>query len=91
MRFLLDNLDNDDMERTPPQTEDSRERGFVRQMEIADLGQDACGVVVGEVRFKVSETTPASNRPAARTAMATLKRCFFMWFPMMSGDYPYKT
>ncbi len=19
------------------------------------------------------------------------ERCFFMWFPMMSGDYPYKT
>jgi hypothetical protein len=39
MRFLLDNVDNDDMERTPPQTEDSRERGFVRSVEITDLGR----------------------------------------------------
>ena len=39
MRFLFDIVDNDDMERTPPQTEDSRERGFVRVTEIADLGQ----------------------------------------------------
>ena len=39
MRFLLDNVDNDDMERTPPQTEDSRERGFVRHVEIVDLGR----------------------------------------------------
>ena len=37
MRFLLDN--SDDMEPTPPQTEDSRERGFVRELEIADLGR----------------------------------------------------
>jgi hypothetical protein len=39
MRFLLDNVDNDDMEQTPSQTEDSRERGFVRHTEIADLGR----------------------------------------------------
>lgn len=39
MRFLLDNVDNDDMERTPPQTEDSEERGFVRNLDIADLGR----------------------------------------------------
>jgi len=39
MRFPLDNVDNDDMERTPPQTEDSRERGFVRYVEIEDLGR----------------------------------------------------
>ena len=39
MRFLFDILDNDDMERTPPQTEDSRERGFVREPEIVDLGR----------------------------------------------------
>ena len=39
MRFLFDIVDNDDMERTPPQTEDSRERGFVRVSEIADLGR----------------------------------------------------
>ena len=28
MRFPLDNVDGDDMERTPPQTESSRERGY---------------------------------------------------------------
>lgn len=28
MRFPLDNVDGDDMERTPPQTEGSRERGY---------------------------------------------------------------
>ena len=39
MRFPLDNVDNDDMERTPPQTEDSRERGFVRYVEIENLGR----------------------------------------------------
>ena len=39
MRFLFDIVDNDDMERTPPQTEDSRERGFVRAAEIVDLGR----------------------------------------------------
>ena len=39
MRFPLDIVDNDDMERTPPQTEDSRERGFVRTLDIADLGR----------------------------------------------------
>ena len=39
MRFLFDIVDNDDMEPTPPQTEDSRERGFVRETEIVDLGR----------------------------------------------------
>jgi hypothetical protein len=39
MRFLLDNVDNDDMEQTPSQTEDSCERGFVPCVEIADLGR----------------------------------------------------
>ena len=39
MRFLLDNVDNDDMEQTPAQTEDSRERGFVRHVEIVVLGR----------------------------------------------------
>ncbi len=39
MRFRFDNVDGDDMERTPPQTEDSQERGFVRDLDIADLGQ----------------------------------------------------
>jgi hypothetical protein len=28
MRFLLDNVDGDDMEQTPSQTEGSRERGY---------------------------------------------------------------
>ena len=37
MRFLLDNVN--DMEPTPPQTEDSRERGFVRDLQIEDLGR----------------------------------------------------
>jgi hypothetical protein len=35
----LDNLDNDDMERTPPQTEDSRERGFEADVDEASLGR----------------------------------------------------
>ena len=39
MRFLLDNLDNDDMEQTPPQTERSREHGLDRDAPIADLGR----------------------------------------------------
>lgn len=39
MRFPLDNVDNDDMERTPPQTEDSEERGFTRDRERVDLGR----------------------------------------------------
>jgi hypothetical protein len=37
MRFLLDNVDNDDMERTAPQTESSRERGY--DVDEEDLGQ----------------------------------------------------
>lgn len=39
MRFLFDNVDGDDMEQTPPQTEDSKERGFVRDLDIANLGR----------------------------------------------------
>ena len=39
MRFLLDNVDNDDMEQTPAQTERSRERSFDRDLDIADLGR----------------------------------------------------
>jgi hypothetical protein len=39
MRFLLDNVDNDDMERTLPQTERSRERGPERKVDISDLGR----------------------------------------------------
>jgi hypothetical protein len=39
MRFPLDNLDGDDMEQTPPQTEDSRERGFVGDDNDDDLGR----------------------------------------------------
>jgi len=38
MRFPLDNLDGDDMERTPPQTESSRERGYDAP-ELENLGQ----------------------------------------------------
>jgi hypothetical protein len=37
MRFPLDN--EDDMERTPPQTEDSRERGFRNERDVVDLGK----------------------------------------------------
>ena len=37
MRFLLDNVDNDDMERTSPQTESSRERGY--EVDEDDLGR----------------------------------------------------
>ena len=39
MRFPLDNVDNDDMERTPPQTEDSRERGFEGDLDDDELGR----------------------------------------------------
>ena len=39
MRFPLDNVDSDDMERTPPQTEDSRERGFKGDFRDADFGR----------------------------------------------------
>jgi len=39
MRFLLDNLDNDDMEQTPSQTERSREHGSDRDALMADLGR----------------------------------------------------
>ena len=37
MRFLLDNLDNDDMEQTPSQTEHAH--GSERDARIADLGR----------------------------------------------------
>jgi hypothetical protein len=39
MRFLLDNVDNDDMESTLPQTEHPGERGSTRRLEISDLGR----------------------------------------------------
>ena len=32
-------LDSDDMEPTPPQTEDSEERGFVEEQDDRDFGQ----------------------------------------------------
>jgi hypothetical protein len=38
MRFPLDNVDSDDMEQTPPQTESSWERGHGRR-KIEDLGR----------------------------------------------------
>jgi len=40
MRFPLDNVDNDDMERTPPQTESSTERGH-RKQDVEDLGKSS--------------------------------------------------
>jgi hypothetical protein len=39
MRFPLDNVDNDDMERTPPQTDRPRERGSKRDAGRSDLGR----------------------------------------------------
>jgi hypothetical protein len=39
MRFPFDNVDNDDMEQTPSQTEDSRERGFEGDFADEDLGR----------------------------------------------------
>jgi hypothetical protein len=39
MRFPLDNVDNDDMERTPPQTDRPRERGSKRDAAREDLGR----------------------------------------------------
>lgn len=39
MRFPLDNVDNDDMERTPPQTDRPRERGAKRDTARSDLGR----------------------------------------------------
>lgn len=39
MRFPLDNVDNDDMERTPPQTDRPRERGVKRDAARPDLGR----------------------------------------------------
>jgi len=38
MRFLLDNVDSDDMEQTRSQTESSRERGFSRDFTVENLG-----------------------------------------------------
>ena len=38
MRFPLDNVDSDDMEQTPSQTENSRERGFPGEFHENDLG-----------------------------------------------------
>ena len=39
MRFPFDNVDSDDMEQTPPQTESSRERGFEGDFVDDELGQ----------------------------------------------------
>jgi hypothetical protein len=39
MRFVFDNVDSDDMEQTPSQTESSRERGFSRDSIIENLGR----------------------------------------------------
>ena len=39
MRFLLDNLDNDDMEQTPSQTEHAHMSGSERDSLMADLGR----------------------------------------------------
>jgi hypothetical protein len=39
MRFPLDNVDGDDMEQTPSQTESSRERGFPGKVDDDDLGR----------------------------------------------------
>jgi len=39
MRFLLDNVDNDDMEQTPSQTEHAHVRGPDRDGRMADLGR----------------------------------------------------
>jgi hypothetical protein len=38
MRFPLDNVDSDDMEQTPSQTESSRERRFKGELHEHDLG-----------------------------------------------------
>jgi hypothetical protein len=39
MRFPLDNVDNDDMEQTLPQTERSREKSPARRVDILNLGR----------------------------------------------------
>ena len=39
MRFPFDNVDGDDMEPTPPQTEDSEERGFRGDFHDEDRGR----------------------------------------------------
>ena len=39
MRFLLDNVDNDDMERTQPQTERPHDGHFKRHVDILNLGR----------------------------------------------------
>ena len=39
MRFLLDNVDHDDMEQTPAQTERSREHRSDREVLLSDLGR----------------------------------------------------
>lgn len=39
MRFPFDNVDSEDMGQTPPQTEDSRERGFAGDYYDDELGQ----------------------------------------------------
>jgi hypothetical protein len=49
MRFPLDNVDSDDMERTPPQTEDSRERGFAGDVDRDDLGHSDSDEDAGDI------------------------------------------
>jgi hypothetical protein len=39
MRFPLDNVDNDDMEQTPSQTERPHARGSDRDVRMAELGR----------------------------------------------------
>ena len=47
-------LDSDDMEQTPPQTEDAEERGFVKKRDDAklgtaeELGQESAGDIADE-------------------------------------------
>jgi hypothetical protein len=53
MRFPLDNVDGDDMEQTPPQTESSRERGFKGELIDTNLGlsdddEDGAGDIADE-------------------------------------------
>ncbi len=49
MRFPLDNVDSDDMEQTPPQTEDSRERGFAGDFDEADFGRSESDEDAGDI------------------------------------------
>jgi hypothetical protein len=49
MRFPLDNVDSDDMEQTPSQTEDSRERGFAGDFDEANLGRSDSDEDAGDI------------------------------------------